>query len=89
MPRFSIKDLILATTLVAVGLTVEVLLLRTDQPWLSPAAGIVVYFSGAAAIGAGLLTPIHKKAVGVAIGIFAAIFLMILFVATTTQVRYP
>jgi hypothetical protein len=64
MPRFSIKDLILAMTLVATGLFLEFALLRWDGDALSDQPPIVILFfyvvtfgTGGAMIGTGLLAP--------------------------------
>ena len=76
MPQFSIKDLLIAITLVAIGLSFEFAVFRYDGPLpydlpdLAKIALVFVVFGpGGAMIGAGLLTPFHKKAVGAGIGI--------------------
>ena len=77
VPRFSIKDLMLSTLLVAVGLTVEIVLFRflprTSEEFL------LAYFilcSGLATIGAGLFAPFRKKKVGAAVGfVIGVVFL--------------
>jgi hypothetical protein len=81
MPRFSIKDLMLATTLIAVGLAVLILL-----PGLASrtAVGIVLPFvfwlGGCVLIGVGLFTPFHKKRLGAGIGAGAALFFVVIVV---------
>jgi hypothetical protein len=76
MPRFSIKDLMLGITLVAIGLAVDFAAVR--YPWYPPPPGVrpgtvvmiisVAFGVGAAFIGAGALAPFHKKAIGAVIG---------------------
>jgi hypothetical protein len=76
MPRFSIKDLLLAITLVAVGLSLEIALMGYHWRilWgMSLSEKILCVFlafgAGGAKIGAGLLAPFHKKAAGGLIGL--------------------
>jgi uncharacterized membrane protein HdeD (DUF308 family) len=70
MPRFSIKDLMLAITLVAVGLSIEIVVFsflpHTDKEFFF--LGYSLMCSGLATIVAGLSAPFHKKKWGAAIG---------------------
>jgi hypothetical protein len=83
MPRFSIKDLLLAMLLVGVGLSTELVILNSvagPMPmgipiFVSFLCYLAVFGTGGALIGAGLLAPFHRKAVGLAIGfVFASSF---------------
>jgi hypothetical protein len=75
MPRFSIKDLILAVTLVAVGLAICLAALSYHNaedhiPLVNvPRIILAAFGAGAAMIGAGILTPFQRKTVGAAIGL--------------------
>jgi hypothetical protein len=78
MPRFSIKDLMLATTLVALGLAIAIVdmsvtnrdLSRDYHLPLHPLTSLVVLSIGGAFIGAGLLAPFRRKAIGAGVGFF-------------------
>jgi hypothetical protein len=80
MVRFSIKDLMLATLLVAVGLSIEIVLFRFLPH--TNAQLLVAYFmlcSGLATIGAGLFTPFRKKKLGGTLGfVLGVAFLVII-----------
>ena len=76
MPRFSIKDLMLTTTLVATGVAIEIWLF-THKPKpefeLDGADTVVaIACAGLAVIVAGLLAPFSRRAVAVALKIAAA-----------------
>ena len=81
MPRFSIKDLLLSTTLLAVGFTALTLL-----PGLVSrnAVGVILPFvfwiGGCVLIGTGLFAPFHKKRLGAAIGAGAALCFVVFVV---------
>src|SRR3954454_6904918 len=70
MPCFSIKDLLLATLLVAVGFGVLAMFDRwshgASRPTILPA--LIMMHGACAAIGAGFFAPFHKKKLGAGIG---------------------
>jgi len=61
IPRFTLRDMFLATTLIAIGVGTAVFALRTLIP--SPAffEGVMVLCGCGATIGAGVFTPFHRK----------------------------
>jgi hypothetical protein len=71
MPKFSIKDLLKATTLVAVGV-----ILPTWDRHLNVEG---LYGIGCALIGAGLLTPFKRPGAGACVGLIVACVVGILF----------
>jgi hypothetical protein len=80
MSRFSIKDLLLATTLVAIGVAIEVAFLIHHQrpvPWWQEhfVPAIAISVGGMSMIGAGLLAPFHKKILGIAVGAAVSVVL--------------
>jgi hypothetical protein len=82
MPRFSLKHLLLSTTLVAVGLVLLLLIFREPGGSLGDSAAIVCWFGGGALIGAGLLAPFRKWWIGAAIGM--GIQLLVLYYIMST-----
>jgi hypothetical protein len=85
MPRFSIKDLLLAITLIAIGLSVCLAIVKHGgQDMLlieSPRSAVVAFGIGGIMIGAGVMAPFHKKVAGVQIGlILGGVLLAILAV---------
>ena len=80
MLRFSVKDLMIATLLVAVGLAIEIGLMRCGGavPDKSFFLFFVVFGIGVTIIGAGALLPFRKKAVGAGIN-FVLAGLLLLF----------
>ncbi len=92
MPRFSIKDLMLATLLVAVGFGV----LATFARWpggVRPPTNemlllcLIILHGACATIGAGLFAPFHKKKIGAGIG--AALMLGFFIFLCATFPRVP
>lgn len=85
MPRFSIKDLMLATTLVAVGLAIDIAILTTKN---APSPRMLLFYAfpfgvGGAMIGAGVFLPFRQTAFGAVIGFLLTaplLFLMLCFV---------
>jgi hypothetical protein len=69
LPRFSIKRLLLATTLIAVGTVPIASELTggryTDNEWV----GLLLWFVGGALIGAGIFMPFSKTWIGVLFGL--------------------
>lgn len=82
MPRFTIKDLLIATTLIAVGTGMIAVVLRGDA-WLWPRGNLAVltvfalWLSGGGCIGAGLLIPFKHPLVGASAGILIQAFLLL------------
>ena len=73
MPRFTIKDLLIATALIAIGAGALAFLFRGGEGLFaaglgSEAAVLVLWIGGGACIGAGLLTPFKRPLVGAVIG---------------------
>jgi hypothetical protein len=73
MPRFTVKDLLIAIALIAVGAGALAFLLRGREGFFggglgSEAAVLVLWIGGGASIGAGLLTPFKRPLVGAVIG---------------------
>ena len=68
MPRFSIKDLMLAITLIAIGLSVCLVTVNHDGHNMSliesPRSALVAFGIGGIMIGAGIMAPFHKKVIG-------------------------
>lgn len=72
MARFSLRRLFAAVTLIAVGCGALAYLFRTADE--APAAGIwkvLAAICGGPLIGAGLLTPVRRPALGAILGFFA------------------
>jgi hypothetical protein len=73
MPRFTIKDLLIATTLVAVGAGLIAFWMRTPEldteSWLFLPALVVCWYGGGAFIGAGLFIPFKRPLTGVFIAV--------------------
>jgi hypothetical protein len=66
--RFSLRNLFLASTLIAVGIGGLTLVARGE--WDLPQIGLVfgIWYGSSALLGAGLLTPFHKKTIGAVLG---------------------
>jgi hypothetical protein len=82
MPRFTIRDLLLATTLVAVGVGLIVFPLHfhqlVDEEWSLP----LFFFGGGAFIGAGIFTPFKRPWTGVIVAVVLQIlFALVVFIA--------
>jgi len=76
MPRFSIRSLLLATTLIAVGM--GLIFIGARIGWGEDVArDAVLWFSGGALIGAGIMTPFNRAVPGVFIGLAVQIILTI------------
>jgi hypothetical protein len=68
MPRFTIKDLLVATTLIAVGAGALAFLFRNDEEIFhrSGMSGVLLWWlGGGACIGAGVFTPFKRPWTGV------------------------
>ena len=77
MPRFSIKDLMLAITLVACGFGMVVVLYKWP---LGDLSAIAIWLGACALIGAGLLAPVHKKRPGAVIGAALAMIVVVVLI---------
>ena len=69
--QFSLKDLFLGTTMIAVGFGIAVLPFSTivwDEMWFFRLVPQGLWLGGGALIGAGLLLPYKKAAIGAVIG---------------------
>jgi hypothetical protein len=89
MPRFSIKDLLLATLLVAVGfglLATFALWSHEVQPPIKFLPTLIMLHGACAAIGAGFFAPFHKKKIGAVIGAGLMLAFIFYLSATTPQV---
>ncbi len=75
MPRFSIKDLMISTTLLAVGGGALVICSRLRPSQNAGPIVIWVVLASFATIGAGLFAPFHKKGLGALAGVALAIAL--------------
>ena len=73
MPRFTVKDMLLAITLIAVGAGVQSFLVRNPDALRGPgdiaALLMLLGYCGGACIGAGLLLPFKRALKGAVIGI--------------------
>ena len=81
--QFSLKRLFAGFPLVAIGLTI-VLQLWTyrfpENPNRRDTLGFVLFIAGAMFIGAGLLLPFRRVAIGILLGIAVTVFLVVLLV---------
>jgi hypothetical protein len=77
MPKFSIKDLLIATTVVAVGLAIALGMLRWDIGMYPPEDLVLmvigIFFSGWAIIGFGLTYPFKRPILGIVIGLVCGV----------------
>jgi hypothetical protein len=84
MPRFTVKDLLIATTLIAIGAGAESFLIRSPDTFRGSeygGTGILMLFGycGAACIGAGLLLPFKRPLIGIVIGmVMQSLFIAVL-----------
>jgi hypothetical protein len=90
MPRFTVKDVLLAMLLVAIGLTM-VVAIRVDPPGSrNPDLNLCLFLGGMPCIGAGLAAPFHRKWVGAGIGaILAMILVTVAFSLTSKRASNP
>jgi hypothetical protein len=82
MPKFSIKELLLATTLIAVGSgMVSLVFMLTNVPkvgeHLEEYAAFTSWFGGGAMIGAGILTPFKRPWLGAVIGLVVQLIIRV------------
>jgi hypothetical protein len=81
MPRYSTKELLVSTTLIACGLAILAFMLR-GAPYIDPETSTVIltlsaWCVGGALIGAGLFVPFHRPHVGAFLGLVVQLVLMI------------
>lgn len=75
MPRFSIKDLMLAMTLVAVGVGMVCYAERHHETPESESLAVFLFFSGSALFAAGLTTPFKRPWLGALVVVVLVILL--------------
>lgn len=92
MPRFTIKDLLLATTLIAIGAGMLAPIFLDTVPRRISSWGIwgvflwfLIWFGGGGLIGAGLFTPFRKVRIGVAIGVLVQFMLFVILIYNATN----
>jgi hypothetical protein len=73
LPRFTLRDMFVTTTLIAVGVGAATFTFRYGDPDKDAVWVVPVLLTAAAAIGAGIFAPFHRKELGAKIGMFAAI----------------
>jgi hypothetical protein len=83
MPRFKVKDLLIATALIAIGLGMWALLFRSWEGLFDEGMGgvldiLLLWFGGGACIGAGLFTPFKRPWTGVIGAFFAQILVAVI-----------
>jgi hypothetical protein len=78
--RFSVKELLLSTTLLAAGI-VAVCLTIEPRSYLSTSGHIVCWLIGGAFIGAGLFLPFKRPWIGATVGALIQIALLLGFLA--------
>ena len=80
MPRFTVRDLLIATTLVAIGAGALGLMYRiwealAEAGFVTVPILLLLWFGGGAFIGAGLFTPFKRPWTGVICGLVIQILL--------------
>ncbi len=76
-PRFTLRDILIAIGLIAVGLGVLAEIIRRDPGCINFGILLVLYFGSFAMIGAGLFTPFHKWMIGAVVGCVTAFVIMV------------
>jgi hypothetical protein len=82
MPRFALKDLLLSTTLIALGLACYVWVQRSQIPLLEHPIILLPLIGSGALVGAGILHPFRVAWMGALIGALAMLALVGCAVAT-------
>jgi hypothetical protein len=86
MPRFTVKDLLIATTLIAVGAGMLAFLINGGLGTNSVGSAIawaeafLLWFGGSACIGAGLLSPFKRRWTGAVLAIVIQMLFVVLYV---------
>jgi hypothetical protein len=73
LPRFTLREMFLATTLIGVGIGVATFTIRYANTGKGGDWPLFILLACSAVIGAGIFTPFHQKWAGAAVGIFVAI----------------
>ena len=79
LPRFTLRDMFLATTLIAIGIGVATFTVRYANTHKDAGWGVLfLLLACSAVIGAGVFTPFHQKWAGAGIGllVLAAAFIV-------------
>ena len=84
MPRFSIKSLLLATTLIAVGMALMYFVYQRPDTEENAAGKIVAVLSGGALIGGGIFTPFNRPWIGAILAV-VLMFLTVLLLLPTVN----
>ncbi len=80
MPKFSIKDLLIATAIVATGTALISSIFRFPTVFLEPSPGaafVFCWYVGGMLIGAGLFWPFRRPWMGIALGFIVQITLVV------------
>jgi hypothetical protein len=91
MPRFSIKDLLLATLLIAIGIALLLpLFSHAPPPWyvrgIETEAAAMLWFGGCSTIGAGLFVPFQRARTGAILGAVLALIFWVIFLLTIPRI---
>jgi hypothetical protein len=78
MPRFTLKDLLLAITLVTLGIAGTTVVYRTDWTSANFSQNLIVISGSWMAMGAGFAAPIQQKKRGAFLGAIAAFLWLLL-----------
>jgi hypothetical protein len=78
MPQFSVRDMLLSTTLIGGGLFLLVRLF--SEPAVGVGAKLVCWFGGGSLIGAGVFAPLGRPWAGVTIGLEVQLLIVLLVV---------
>jgi hypothetical protein len=84
VPRFSLRQLLLAVALFAAGLSLMLAAVRSSPvaAWrFNPAYGILLWLSGGPLVGAGVMTPWGRPLLGALLGFQIQIVLMIIAIS--------
>jgi hypothetical protein len=72
LPRFTLRDMFLATTLIAIGVGSATVAVRHQHYPYDEDAFRLIFFFSAASVGAGVFAPFHRKRQGAIFGAFFA-----------------
>jgi hypothetical protein len=73
--RFSVKELLLATTLIAIGI-VTICITTQPRPYLGGLSHAALWLFGGGCVGAGLFAPFSKPWIGAVVGVFVQLVLI-------------
>jgi hypothetical protein len=85
MPRFSMKTLLVAMTLIAIGIVMVVAVPRSERLGLPLSICFIMWFGGGGLIGAGLFVPSKRLWSG---SVFGIAVMGIVFCLLVTEVIY-